>query len=74
MKAAPYHRYSSPDHCTCCGRKLHPERRTYLVMDGTTHTYHATDAEIPADHINQGGFVFGNDCARAVVKRGGVLR
>lgn len=62
-----------PNRCTRCDRKLRPDQEVWLVRNWSTNLYHATEAEVLASE-NQGGFVFGQDCAAAVMKNGGECR
>jgi hypothetical protein len=65
---------NSYTYCTNCGEKLSLNNAmAWLAMDGTTHTYHKTDTEIPSNHIHQDFFIFGIACARSVIRNGGKL-
>lgn len=60
-----------PNRCERCGRNLRPEQEALLIRNWKTNTYHVSDDEVPAD---EGGFVFGKDCAAAVLKNAGIMR
>jgi hypothetical protein len=47
--------------CERCGKKLNPKTMVWLELDNTTGRY--TDQPLPEDHVSQGGFTFGRDCA-----------
>jgi len=64
----------TPTYCTKCKRLLNPVDIIWLAMDGTTHKYYETPEEIPQGHIDQGGFPFGKDCARVLLKGSRVIQ
>lgn len=53
------------DFCERCGKELDPVKIVWLELDQRTNTF--TDQEVPED-FSQGGFSFGPDCAKKVLK------
>lgn len=51
--------------CEICGKKLDPNKIVWLNLDRRTNTY--TDKELPSQY-SQGGFPFGKDCAKRILK------
>jgi len=57
------------DTCMRCGKSLNHEASTWLELSFRTGLYAES---VPAEE-SQGGFEFGSDCARAILKNGGKL-
>ena len=51
--------------CTRCKREIKPENAKWLELSNTDGMYYDC---IPDDHISQGWFLFGNDCAQTELK------
>ena len=56
---------ATPERCTRCNEVLKPARITWLEFSQTDSHYYKA---IPADHVSQGAFPFGADCAKAQLK------
>lgn len=54
--------------CSNCGRKLNPEKTTWLEYSITDGCVYDPD-EFPEGHDSQGCFEFGSDCAEKVITR-----
>lgn len=56
--------------CTCCGKKVNPQRVVMLELDSWTGLYHSTETEsgIPEGR-SQGCFPFGAACARLQLRK-----
>lgn len=52
-------------YCEHCNKKLNPSRVVWLELSNTDGNYYN---EIPKDHISQGAFSFGPDCAKKLLK------
>ena len=52
--------------CEKCGKKLNPKKIVWLELSNTDGKFYET---IPTDHISQGGFAFGVDCAKTELKQ-----
>jgi hypothetical protein len=61
---------SNPLRCTRCSEKLDESRAVWLELDRDLLTYHL-DGEVPPER-SQGGFPFGEACARTILKLDGV--
>ncbi len=57
----------TPDagHCTWCGKKLNPNRTTWLNLSSRTGRYYAE--QVPESE-DQGWLEFGADCAKSYLK------
>jgi hypothetical protein len=52
--------------CTRCNEKLNPVRTVWLELNNHTNTYHEEGTVPPAQ--SQGGFSFGQACARRALR------
>lgn len=59
------------DYCTRCGEELRPSTVSWLELSNTDGRYYIPNY-LPEGHVSQGGFPFGDACARTVLKNGGV--
>ena len=50
--------------CTCCEKKLNPEKTVWLELDQRTNTYH-DNGDVPEEK-SQGWFPFGKKCAQNI--------
>lgn len=57
------------DTCIRCGRRIDHSTSKWLELSFKTSLYAES---VPADE-SQGGFEFGADCARAILKNGGKM-
>lgn len=62
---------SEDDTCIRCGKRLDHSKSVWLELNCATSLY-CEAGKVPADD-SQGGFEFGADCARAVLKNGGKM-
>ena len=54
-------------HCDRCGRRLNPDRAVWLDLN--SHTLQWTDDPKGwPDHVSQGAFAFGPECAAAALR------
>jgi hypothetical protein len=59
------------DACIRCGKRIDHNKSAWLELSCATGLY-CEPGSVPEDD-SQGGFEFGADCARAILKNGGKL-